>query len=583
MPTTAIDAGHHDRMLLRTPLAPEGSAADADRGVAERTRQPARHPVARRATRRVARSRHSWAPPASPRVPPLGPTLGDAVAQLAPGWRWSDLVGWPPDVFAATSALLVDSGAYRMVVSPAPDKRWPPGAVLGQGQNWTEAVRGWAAAWTRWATESSTPTVAPEPIRRLGAVAEASSGLPLSRLDDKRHWDTLVALLSLHAIADQACAGLGLSRPVSAFQHSASRLLRSTGSLSRLPVGRARVLPKVALPEGGMTIRSLSRHLAVDRSEVEARWHVADAVAGGPTDRLTVLLVPYPTTIDRQDFRPVAGPLDNMDPNQFGFFEFAPHQPFDPDRVVALVESARGTIGQVDVVVLPESVVEPEQAELLRQKLRGVGVAYLIAGVRERAARSGQLGANYAYLGEVSKEHGWRTQQHKHHRWQLEEHQLRRYDLDGQLAPSRRWWEAIGLRRRRLTFLTVAEGVTLCPLVCEDLARADAVAELIRSVGPSLVIALLLDGPQLASRWPGRSARVLADDPGCAVLTLTSVGMAGRSQPDDGMPSRDDGIPSRVVALWSDPTARLGADRARGLGGGRGAQRGAEAHPGDNG
>jgi PAS domain-containing protein len=71
------------------------------------------------------------------------------------------------------------------------------------------------------------------------------------------------------------------------------------------------------------------------------------------------------------------------------------------------------------------------------------------------------------------------------------------------------------------------------------------VASIIRQVGPSLVIGLLLDGPQLAERWPARYASVFADDPGCAVLTLTSLGMAQRSRPPGFSPSRS-------VALWKD-------------------------------
>jgi hypothetical protein len=73
------------------------------------------------------------------------------------------------------------------------------------------------------------------------------------------------------------------------------------------------------------------------------------------------------------------------------------------------------------------------------------------------------------------------------------------------------------------------------------------VAEIIRAVGPTVVIALLLDGPQLSSRWAARYASVLADDPGSAVLTLTSFGMVERSRPH----GRDF---SRVIALWKDPS-----------------------------
>jgi len=82
--------------------------------------------------------------------------------------------------------------------------------------------------------------------------------------------------------------------------------------------------------------------------------------------------------------------------------------------------------------------------------------------------------------------------------------------------------------------------------VCEDLAQIDDVADLLRSVGPTLVVTPLLDGPQLSSRWAARYASVLADDPGSAVLTLTCAGMARRSRPH----GRD---ASSVIALWKDP------------------------------
>ena len=62
----------------------------------------------------------------------------------------------------------------------------------------------------------------------------------------------------------------------------------------------------------------------------------------------------------------------------------------------------------------------------------------------------------------------------------------------------------------------VGEGITIVSLVCEDLAQNDDVAEVIRSVGPTIVSTHLLDRPQLTSRWSARYASVLADDPGSA-------------------------------------------------------------------
>ena len=103
--------------------------------------------------------------------------------------------------------------------------------------------------------------------------------------------------------------------------------------------------------------------------------------------------------------------------------------------------------------------------------------------------------------------------------------------------------EAIDIRERALHIVEVGGGVTAAPVVSEDLARLDEVADLVRRIGPSLVVALLLDGPQLAARWPSRYASVIADDPGSAVLTLTSAGMAARSRPSGQRRSR-------VVAQW---------------------------------
>jgi hypothetical protein len=85
--------------------------------------------------------------------------------------------------------------------------------------------------------------------------------------------------------------------------------------------------------------------------------------------------------------------------------------------------------------------------------------------------------------------------------------------------------------RRSVQLIDVGEGATVISLVCEGLAQIDDVADVVRSVGPTIVVTPLVDGPQLSSRWASRYASVLADDPGSAVLTLTSFGMAQRSRP----------------------------------------------------
>jgi hypothetical protein len=137
--------------------------------------------------------------------------------------------------------------------------------------------------------------------------------------------------------------------------------------------------------------------------------------------------------------------------------------------------------------------------------------------------------------------------QYKHHRWQLDKSQIKAYGLGGTLSSQRLWWENIHIRERELQFFSVLPELTISALICEDLARQDPVGEILRAVGPNLVIALLMDGPQLNGRWASRYASVLADDPGSSVLTLTSLGMCLRSRPNGA-------ARSTVVASWKDPT-----------------------------
>jgi hypothetical protein len=150
----------------------------------------------------------------------------------------------------------------------------------------------------------------------------------------------------------------------------------------------------------------------------------------------------------------------------------------------------------------------------------------------------------------IRQEVVWRhVAQYKHHRWRLDGGQVMQYQLGGALSPSMDWWEAVSVPRRSLQIID--EGaVTVASLVCEDLARLEPVADLMRAIGPSLVVTLLLDGPQLGSRWTARYASVLADDPGSAVLALSSYGMVQRCRPPGC-------AESHVVALWKDVSGGL--------------------------
>jgi hypothetical protein len=137
--------------------------------------------------------------------------------------------------------------------------------------------------------------------------------------------------------------------------------------------------------------------------------------------------------------------------------------------------------------------------------------------------------------------------QRKHHRWCLDRNQILQYGLGGVMPASRDCWELTDLGPRSLSFMTLGSWMTLTALICEDLARQDPVSEIVRAIGPNLVVALLMDGPQLKGRWSSRYASVLAEDPGSSVLTLTSLGMAALSRPLAPADRR-----SGVIGLWRD-------------------------------
>jgi hypothetical protein len=68
-------------------------------------------------------------------------------------------------------------------------------------------------------------------------------------------------------------------------------------------------------------------------------------------------------------------------------------------------------------------------------------------------------------------------------------------------------------------------------------------------------VALLMDGPQLGSRWPGRYASVLADEPGCSVLSLTCAATVDLSNAYHVATAHPATLPERVIARWTQAGA----------------------------
>ncbi|NVB36254.1 hypothetical protein G6O69_00320 [Pseudenhygromyxa sp. WMMC2535] len=518
-------------------------------------------------------------------------TIGEVWRELAGPQPFCTQPAWPPDIFALTSVLLADSGAYRLAISPhstATEHQWPPlpdelpsdyddvplprrGSGSGsfetltalRRRHWALHLERGARRWRDWAEhqvtggpppagqptearapgrEPSLPTGPGSDIEALCELLAASFDRTVIELAEPASWPLCRALLELHALADLASAGFGVpgSCELPGVGMRARQALLYRGSVATLPPDRVRVLPKLRTPQTGLTIRSLSHNLAIDRSEVRVKWRTSTMLQpGARAHELNLLILPWPYEVDEDDFRELHVGDAAIDPQTFGFFAYEPRQRFDPRaHLVPLLDVAEREHGNVSAVIMPESALSERELESVERRL-GDRVGFLLAGVRG-------MRRNYAYLGVRHPSHLARYYQDKHHRWRIDAAQIEQYKLQESLDPKRLWWEPMQVRPRELHFVCANPWLCMAPLICEDLARPDPVADLIRAVGPNLVVALLMDGPQLSARWPGRYASALADDPGSSILTVTSLGMATRSVPP-GMTAR------RTVALWKDP------------------------------
>ncbi len=488
---------------------------------------------------------------------------------ITPALAWTTAAGtpitgeileWPPDLFALTEIILGRSEVYRLAISPPAGASWPPDRC----PNWSDMVEEAGRCWS--ASIMDRQGDMPDLLRDEWGVFEERAEMSLDDLAEGRDWRMCEALLTLHAIADEACAGLATAADRAdgkgcLYRARARELLARTGSLSRISTDFLRVLPKTRTPPNGTSLRSFSRYVSMDRSSVEARWHKMPVRRTGTNTqarRANVLLLPWPLQVRTSDFRAVEGSVERSAKEPFGLFEFAPQERLDLDLVARLIVAAREEAGNVDSVMLPEAAIDERDINDLEAVLDRHGVVMLITGVRQASTRPGQLLGNWVHLGfsprlekggalpNSTGEQWFHIRQNKHNRWSLDETQILQYHLGGALHPDIRWWEAMDVPRRTLQFIEHGDEITLISLVCEDLARMDDVAAMIHSVGPTVIFVPLLDGPQLNSRWSARYASVFADDPGSTVLTLSSFGMVRRSRPH----GRDS---SSVVGLWKDP------------------------------
>ncbi len=489
------------------------------------------------------------------------PTISETIERLLPNGThykfkeegWDQVPVWPPDLFAVAATIVEQSGCYTSDRYSGREN-----GSLFFGKKYRRKVAKAARDWH----ESGKPSkfVQTNWDRLIAAGT-------LDLLGKGQAWTD--AAMYLMAISDVAAAGMGHpdSENMSIFSTIALMMHKSAAKRHKetdlnwlnslcvlVPPEVACVQPKSLTSQVGCSLRSLSHHLALlpGKGIVATKWNIGYS-SFEHEHPLNLLIVPLPYNIPGNSIRE-SGRIDD-DNSKTGHFLI--DQKWLPEKnretevfefLSSLIDSAAEQVDRVHGVVLPELALDEATAEKVATKLANkFDLEIFISGVLSAPSEAGAAARNQAFSSIFVDRQSDPWLQSKHHRWRLDGNQIRRYHFGHALDPSWKWWEEIDIEKRELNFYVFRKGATLAVLVCEDLARIDPVQPAIRSIGPNLVVALLFDGPQKVSRWPGKYATILSDDPGSSVLTVTSLGMVNRSF------APGDNRYERCIALWKDP------------------------------
>lgn len=493
---------------------------------------------------------------------------------------WHRCPLWAPDVFAVSATLADISGCYA-----------EPGIALSRSPRERTAKQKRAANAKKWGKQWASRAEVPKDVQvRWDTLIAHEKSLVCEVSPEAVVWKR--AALDLLAIADECCAGVGyipeegsddirqfLLDELIAYNFDQTQSpLQIPHSIAHLvPPDVACVLPKALTPEVGCTLRSLSHNLALLPSQgvVKARWDIGPSRSRlvypdkmGPLGQhgddgknaLNLLLIPFPYVVFGTDFKIAGHPEEATDKFAAvdGYFDLTQGWLKKNDEQITasdlacfvqdLIQSAQREVKFVHGIIFPEAALSQDLALGLAAILakQFPNLELIIAGtLRADTLKSGEKRNEAALIQLQDRKIVGTYVQSKHHRWRLNEGQIKQYQLGHVLDPVHNWWEKIDVQHRSIQFGLNRHEAIISALICEDLARYDPVQPLITSVGPSLVVALLMDGPQLEARWSARYATVLAEDPGSSVLTLTCLGMILRSR----LPGQE---VRRAIGLWKD-------------------------------
>lgn len=499
---------------------------------------------------------------------------------------WNACPAWPPDVFAVAATIIDLSGCYTYA-GPQP-------GGISQHNHYLVDVFTLSSQWTNLST-------VPSGIQELWGQLYGYRKTEIADICEQP--DVYSVLFKLFAIADEACMGMGWTQPIASATSTlgasaaVATAISATGitfadfartsllsedppspsamilpntpfSLcSLVPSDRAIVLPKSLTATVGCTVRSLSHHLALlpGQTQLLPSWRMVDREypsAPREMEQMRMLIVPYPFNIPEDSFTLAREPQQLVHGlATAGYFSLEQKwlantnaEKITNELLVPLIaEAEKESRGKIHGILMPECALSEQLAKEIADRLGDYDVEFFITGaLGKESGTTKNIALTYIFTskdGEKGVIHG---AQSKHHRWRLDETQVKQYALNfpyDAKNPShlraKQWWEDIDVSERKLPFYALRPDMSLTVLICEDLARNDPAMSVIRAVGPNLVVALLMDGPQLGVRWPARYATILADDPGSSVLSITCASMVDRSNWTQSRPVRS-------IGLWRD-------------------------------
>jgi hypothetical protein len=218
-----------------------------------------------------------------------------------------------PDLFPFTDVVLDRSEAYRFAVSPLDGASWPPLEM----PDWYLAIADASAGWCAWVEGGETKL--PRLVAEEWAAVREQSAATLEELATGRVWRICQALLTLHAIADEACGHWSCGRWCTARRAPFPRPGTGTPGADRDPLAdqpAAASGPPARAQPGRRALDSLPIALRLRPGpEVDAVWNripVQTIRPGGTAAEGNVLMLPWPLRIDAEDVKP-AGAVEGAE------------------------------------------------------------------------------------------------------------------------------------------------------------------------------------------------------------------------------------------------------------------------------